>query len=336
MKVQERRKMKQRYWKQIWGLLLVSLLLAACNSEPEGPFTVAIVNSIGSVGEPTIAGFQSEMAGFGYVEGETIVYQVNSYDPAQEEEIATAVQTAVSQPADLIVVLGLPAALAAQQATVESKIPILFNVGDPISTGLVTDFRQPGGNITGVTSGVLTSDTEGRRLEWLIRMKPDIEKIYVINDPNTPSLIKNFEAVEETAANLGIEIDLVMPTSQEEVDALIANFPEDVEAFFPMGDRRLVPHVPELIRLSLERDFLFSTPVMEITRAGGLMAFSADYGEVGKQLAHLADQVLKGTDPGTLPVEEPEILLNVNLKTAEAIGLEIPDEVLEAAFEIIR
>jgi putative ABC transport system substrate-binding protein len=323
-------------WKQIGALLLVSLLVAACGREPEGPKTVAIINSLGSVGAPTVAGYQSEMAELGYVEGETIVYQVSNYDPTQADEIITAVQTAASQPVDLILALGVPAAVAAKEATAENKIPVLFNVGDPIMTGLVTDVRQPGGNMSGVTTGVLSSDTEGRRLEWLKQMKPDIKQIYVINDPNTPALAKSLESVLAAAANLGIEVVVDAPASQEEVDALIANFPEDVEVFFPMGDRRLVPHIAEIIQLSLERKFLFSTPVMDITRAGGLMAFAADYGEIGKQLAHQADQVLQGTAPGTLPVEEPEILLNVNMKTAEAIGLEVPDEVLEAAFEIIR
>ena len=321
-------------------LLVLALLLAvypmtACQKEPEIS-TIAIINSLGQIGVATVEGFKTGMTKLGYVEGETIVYDVHTFNPDEAEEIAAVVQSAADQPVDLIVALGVPAAVSAKQASAENKIRVLFNVADPVGAGLIDNLRQPGDNMTGTSTGSVTSESEGRRLEWLQRIKPDLERIHVIHNPEDTAMIRAFEVVQATAVELGIEVVVYALTSQAEVDALMTNFPQDVKVFFPLPDRRLVHHVPTLIELSLERKFILSTPVLDITRAGGLMAFAPDFGEIGKQMARQADQVLKGADPGSLPVEEPEILLNVNLKTAEAIGIEIPDEVLEASYEIIR
>ncbi len=317
-------------------IMMAGISLPACAAEPAGPPKVGIINSLDQVGEVTIEGFKARMADLGYVEGETIVYDIHNFEPAETDAIAAAVQAAVDRPADLIVTIGFPASVTAKQATAKQNIPILFFSGDPVGQGLIDNLRQPGGNMTGVTTSVMTSDTEGRRLEWVKQIKPDVERIYVLHNPDDAGMIRAFENVQAAATDLDIEMVFDAPSSQAELDAIIANFPQDVEVFFPLPDRRVVQHVPALIKLSLERKFIFSTPVLGITRAGGLMAFGSDYDEIGKQMARLADQIFKGANPGELPVEEPEILLNVNLKTAEAIGVEIPDEVLRAAYEIIR
>ena len=316
-------------------LLFVVFPATACQEEPAIP-TIAIINSIGPIGVPSIEGFKTGMANLGYVEGETIVYDIHSFNPDETEAIAGAVQAAVDQPVDMIFTLAVPATLAAKQATAENKIPVLFNVADPIAQGVLDNVRQPGGNMTGVTTGSMTSDAEGKRLEWLLRIKPDLKRIHVITNPNDGGVIRGFENFQAAAIEFGIELVVEAPPSQAEVDALISNFPQDVAVLFIMADRRLVQHVSTLITLSLEQKFIFSSPALDITRAGGLMAFASDFGEIGKQIARQADQVLTGANPGELPVEEPEILLNVNLKTAETIGIEIPDDVLEASYEIIR
>ena len=317
-------------------LLFVVFPATACQEEPEIP-TVGIINGLDLFGESTLEGFKTGMAELGYVEGDTIIYNIQSFALGEDEQIAATAQEMVAQPVDLIFAIGTPAVAAAQQATAESKIPVIFgSVNDPVGAGLIDNLRQPGGNMTGVTGGVVAADSDGRRLEWLKKINPDLREIYMTHDPNDAGMIRNLEIVQAAAAELDINVVVDVLSSQAEVDAAMADLPEDMEAFFPLADRRLIPHLPAIIAQSLERKFMFSTVSLDLTRAGALMAFAPDFGEIGQQSARLADQVLKGADPGTLPVEEPEILLNVNLKTAEVIGIEIPDEVLEASYEIIR
>ena len=315
-------------------IMLTSVGLLACT--PDEPPQVAIINSIDQIVLPGIEAFKAGLAERGYVEGETIVYDTQTFKLGETEQVTAAVQAAVDRQVDLIYAIGLPAALAAQEATATQKIPVLFGVADPITAGLVDNLRQPGGHMTGVASGAVSSESDGRRLEWLKKIKPDVQQIYVTYDPDNPIMGRNLETVLDAAEKLDVEVVVDAFSSQAELDVAMADLPDDMEVFFALNDRRLIPHVPELIKLSLERKFLFSTPVLDITRAGGLMAFGPDYTVGGNQTARLADQILKGGDPGEIPVEEHEIFLNVNLKTAEAIGLEIPDEVLEASYEIIR
>jgi putative ABC transport system substrate-binding protein len=317
-------------------IILTMIALVACADESERPKRIGIVNSVDQIGLPIIAVFQANMIELGYVEGETVEYNIRTFALGDNEPVTIAIQEMVAEPVDLIVALGAPAADAAQEATTENNIPVLFMVNDPIASGYVENLRQPGGNMSGITAGAVAADSDGRRLEWLLKIKPDIDRVYVTHNPNDPGMIRNLEFFQTAAAAQGVEVVVDALNSQEEVDVAMTNLPEDIEVFFLLSDRRIVPHLPTIIAQSIERKFIFSAPELGITRAGALMAFAADFGSGGVRLAGLADQVLNGTDPGNLPVEEPDIVLNVNLKTAAALGLQIPDDVLVAAFEIIR
>ncbi len=318
-------------------IMLASVSLLACApTQPDKPPTVGIINSLDQLGVPTGESFKTGMADLGYVEGETIVYDIRTFALGENEQVAAAAQEMAARPVDLIFAIGVPAADAAQQATAQQKIPILFFVNDPVASGYVDSLRQPGGNMTGVTAGAVAADSDGRRLEWLLKIKPDLRQVYVTHNPDDAGMIRNLEMFQAAAAQQDVEVIVDVLSSQAEVDAAMVDLPQDIEVFFLLSDRRVIPHLPAMIAQSLERKFILSTPALDITKAGAMMSFAADLGLIGQQVARLADQVLKGADPGTLPVEEPEILLNVNLKTAGAIGVEIPDEVLEASYEIIR
>ncbi len=318
--------------------LAVGLIVAACGPTQTEPqtYTIGVVSYVEAL-DPALDGLKAGMAERDYVEGETIEYIYPGVTAEDEAALTAAVQALLDQEVDLIYSLGTLPTKIAQQVTDDTDIPIVFvGPSDPLGDGLIDSIRQPGHKTTGIPIGSETALSDGRRLKWLVKMKPDIKQVFVPYKPDDEGMVASLKAIEKAAQALDVEIITQAVSTPEEAEAFIQNFPEDIDAFILLADRRLGRHIPALVELSLERKFLFSVPLVSLTAAGPVMGFGSDITLMGQQAASQVDQIFKGADAGDLPVEQPEMVLNVNLKTAGAIGVEIPDEVLRAAYEIIR
>jgi putative ABC transport system substrate-binding protein len=315
----------------VLSMLSVTLLATACGKKKPETFTIGVINVTPAV-VPTMKGFKASMTDSGYIEGENVSY-IYQEQATSIDDLESVAQSLVDAKVDLIVGIGLPAVKAAQRVTAGTDVPVVFLfVDDPIRAGLVDSLRQPGGSLTGIT----TQGTQvPRRLEWLVKADPTIEQVYIPYNPDDPPVVASLQAVSEAASKLDVELVTREVRNAEEVAAAAEDIPPESDAVFLLPDRLVISGVDQLTAASLKLRLPFGAGTREAEK-GALLSYSVMFSAVGGQAAHLADQILQGTDPGDLPVEMAEFFLLINLKTADAIGLEIPDDVLEAAETLIR
>ena len=313
-------------------LVILSVLLTACGNTfgKKEMFKVGVLNLNPSL-DSLVEGFKAGMVEQGYIDGQNVTY---IYDGAVGDaaKLDAAAQKLVDADVDLILSITTPATQAAQRATAENGIPVVFGpVTDPVKAGVVQSLRSPGGNITGVS----TYGSEVKRLQWEIVLKPEIKKIYVPYNPDASSTA-SLAVTQETADQLGVQLITQEASTPEEVSAAVASMPEDIQAIFILSDGFTESQSPVLIQAAMDRRIPISTTNLDLMESGVLLGFGHRPYNIGQQLARLGAQILAGTNPGDLPVETSEFFLVINLKTANAIGLDVPDTILSQANEIIR
>jgi putative ABC transport system substrate-binding protein len=268
----------------------------------------------------------------GYVEGKNITYIYEG--PVSTDKLDAVAQGLVKAKVDLILAISTPATKAAQQATAGTDIPVVFiPVTDPVGAGIVASLTEPGGNLTGVTY----TTQEGRRLEWLLQVAPTIKQLYIVYNPKDQSPVLALKMVSETAAKLGIELITREASTPEEIKAAFKDTPKEADAIFILPDSVVYAQKADWLKLAMERKLPTSGPNVTTVNDGVLTAYGADLGVAAKQqAAPLANQILQGAKPADLPVEMADYFSAINLKTAEAIGLDIPDTILRQADIVIR
>ena len=319
-------------WILLVGLVVFSLLLTACEGlEKTETYTIGVINLAPTL-EDTITGFKQGMTDLGYTEGENVTYLYAG--PASSiDALGGLAQDLVEAKVDLIFSISTPATQAAQKATADNNIPVVFGVlTDPVGAGVVTSLTQPGGNITGVTFG----PQEARRLEWLTEIAPAVKRVYIIYNPNDSSAKLALATATATATSLGLEIVSREASNPDEVTAALTDFPENIDALYLLPDSRTEAQLADILAVANARHLPTSVANVSAVQNGPLYSYAMKLDPSGQQAARLADQILKGIKPADLPVETTEFFLAINLKTAETIGLDIPDEVLQRADEIIR
>jgi putative ABC transport system substrate-binding protein len=315
----------------IFLCLFFSFGLWSCQPKKE-MITVGVLNYVPAL-DPSVDGFKERMTELGYIEGENITYLYDG--PAENiEELPGLAKGLVESRVDIILALSTPATLAAKDVTAENQIPIVFApVTDPEGSGVVENLSHPGGNITGVTN--FGSDL--RRMEWLLKLSPpETEQIYVPYNPLDSSAASALTTAQTAAEDLGVELILQPATTEEDMKAAVANIPEDADAIFMLPDGLAINLVDFFVAAADKNDLPFAGPTTVQVEKGALMSFGINLREVGRQVARLADQILRGVAPKDLPVEVGEFFLAINLKAAADIGLTISDEILNQASIICR
>ena len=276
--------------------------------------------------------FVDALRALGYVEGQTISFDVRTAENNLDRLPALAAELVRSK-VDIIVAVSPPAIRAAKQMT--STIPIVMGFwgGEGlIESGVVASFARPGGNITGVY--MLSAELDAKRLELLLEALPNAKKVAVLNRNNGSP----FTQIREAARVAGIQLHITNPPGPEGYDRVFGAMAK------ARDDAVLVPSFP---RFSQEHQRIVEAaakrgiPAMYewggIAREGGLIAYGPDKAELIRRVAIYVDRILKGTKPGDLPVEQPtKFELVVNLKTAKALGITIPQSILVRADEVIR
>jgi putative ABC transport system substrate-binding protein len=314
------------------GAVLLGMVLAACDNEKSRTYSVGVLNVAPDLDE-SLVGFKEGMTGLGYIEGKNIRYLYDG--PTMEmSKLSAAAQKLLAAKVDMILTITTPATLAAKEATAGIGLPVVFAVvTDPVGAGIVESLRQPGGNITGVTFGI----QEARRLEWLVRIAPEIKRIYVPFNRKDKSPVIALKIVRNAAAKLGVELITREVHDSETLEDAVMNIPAEADAVFLLPDSYIGTRVSDFVATATKRNLPFSVAnIMDVKNYHILTSFGFDQHLCGKQTARLADQIFKGTGPADLPVETAEFYLAINLKAAKAIGLTIPDEILRQADVIIR
>jgi putative ABC transport system substrate-binding protein len=310
---------------------LLAVLLSGCGgSQAQETFTIGVANEC----EALLAiydGFKAGMAELGYVEGGNTTYLFNGYTGTEPEDVDREIKNLLAQDVDLLFALGTAPALGAKQAAGGTDIPVIFApVVDPVGEGLVESVSRPGGNMTGIQTGTHFP----KALEWLLTLAP-ASKVYFPYHPDDAVSVTTIDALREAASALGVEVVAGELNTPEEVVAAIESLPEDTIVFLaPIPS--LEAGMADYGKVAMEHDIAMGTGHPAYIADGVLVDFTVDLFAIGQQAARMADQALRGTAPADLPVETADGFLIINLQTADAIGLEIPDDVLAQAKEIIR
>ncbi len=278
--------------------------------------------------------FRQGLRDLGYVEGRDVVIEYRDYG-GKLERLPAVVTDLVALKVDVIVVQNTPAALAAKQAT--TTLPIVFtSVGDPVGTGLVTSLRRPGGNVTGFS--VVAQDLVGKLLELLKQAVPDVSRVALLVNANDRSKNDRLKAAAVAARALGVQLQVVEARSPAEFDRAFSDMTRArAGALAVMPTPMFTSERRRLVDLAATNRLPTMFPYSMFVDAGGLMAYGPNLVDLSRRAATYVDKILKGAKPGDLPVEEPtKFELVINLKTAKALGLTIPQSLLLRADHVIE
>jgi putative ABC transport system substrate-binding protein len=221
--------------------------------------------------------------------------------------------------------------------TVPATIPVVFTTGgDPVELGLVTSLNKPGGNVTGVT--FLASGLGAKRLELLRYFVPNANAIAMLMNPNYPATAAEVNDVQAAARSLGLQINVLNARTSSEIDAAFATFRrERPDALFVGGDPFLLGQRDQLVPLVATHTLPTIYPQREYVDAGGLMSYGTSIANGYRQAGAYTGKILAGAKPAELPVLQPtKFDLVINLKTAKALGLVMPNALFVAADEVIE
>ena len=314
------------------GLIAGPLAARAQSSAPR-TFRVGFLGSSAPPPE-LLATVRGGLRERGYVEGSNLALEVRWTEGSFDALPALANELARNR-VNLIFAWATPAALAAKRAT--SSIPIVFfGVSDPVGSGLVESLARPGGNVTGVTN--IAKDLTARQVQMLAQIAPALRRVAIMGNPmNLSSHAQQAEA-EAAARALGITPLIVSVREPDRiVPALADAVGQGVDGLVVLPDPTFLTRRREIADMALERRLPSIYARREAVQAGGLVAYGASLSDqIGRATAY-ADRILKGARPAELPVEQPTKLeLVINLKTAKALGLTIPQSLLVQADEVIR
>jgi putative tryptophan/tyrosine transport system substrate-binding protein len=271
--------------------------------------------------------FVARMEEMGYTGERAIFTHIDVGADLESTKVRIEDAIAKEEP-DLIYAIGVLAARAAKQVIEErdEEIPVLFGVvSNPVGVGIVADIKSPGGFITGITPA--SNLTAPKRVEFLKEILPNTKRIiYAWSDPNTSGVAN----VRAAAQKLGIELVEAQTATVSDMTAYIDTFAyKSGDAILRTSDAIGAGALPGMIRAALENKVPLIGTNTGDTERGALMSYGADYAEVGRASARLADLILKGTHPSRIPIEEASrFQMSVNLKTASHIGVSIPQPFL--------
>ena len=278
--------------------------------------------------------FRQGLREHGYLEGQNIAFDYK-YADGVPERLAEAAAEFVRRPVDVIATYGTPPTWAAKEAT--ATIPIvMIAIGDPVRAGLVASIARPGGNVTGNT--ILGPEVGAKRLQLFKEAVPTISRMAFLVNPANPSTVAYLEELQIAAPALGVKLISAEVRSVNDFDsAFAAMMRERPDAFMMTADPLLMLHIRRVI------DFLTDNRLPSIFQnrdnvvAGGLMSYGASLPDLFRRGAGYVHKILQGTKPANLPVEQPtKFEFVINLKTAKALGLSIPELFLLLADEVIE
>jgi ABC-type uncharacterized transport system substrate-binding protein len=308
--------------------------LAARGQQPGKLPTIGLlVSSTPADESQRVGAFTQRLHQLGWIDGRTITIELRSAEgrPERAHEIATEF---VRRKVDVIVTSGTPIVAVVKQAT--STIPIVFAVaGDPVGNGLVASLARPGGNVTGLS--LMQVDIAGKRLELLHQMVPGLRRLGIMGNFSNPPLALELNEVQEMANRLGLEVVTCEIRRAEDIAPAFDTLKARAEALYVEADTLVVANRTRIIILALAARLPAIFNSREYVKEGALLSYGPNFPELFRRAADYVDKILRGTKPGDIPVEQPTKLdLVVNLTTAKALGLTVPDTLLARADEVIE
>jgi len=322
--------MDRRAFIAVVGGSILAAPLAGEAQQPGKVYRIGILSQNSRLWED----FRQGLRDLGYVEGRTIVIEYR-WGEGSDEQFPRLAADLARLGADVIVAWGTPATLAAKNAT--NTIPIVMTGnGDPVGTGLIASLARPGGNITGLSS--LNPGLEAKRLELLKELVPKLSHVAVLWNPANPLHDGLVREVKDTASQLGVRLELVGVQGSTEFDAAFATMKKKrPDALIVEPDNIFYFHNKRIVDFATKSRLPAVFTHREFADAGGLVVYGANYSALFRRAAIYVDKILKGARPADLPVEQPtQFDLIINMNTAKALGLTIPQTLLLRADQVIQ
>jgi putative tryptophan/tyrosine transport system substrate-binding protein len=287
-----------------------------------------------SEGRFRVTTFQEGLRELGWTEGHNVRIELR-WAVGDVDRMRTYAAELVATKPDAILAITTAALVPLRHAT--SSIPNVFvNVGDPAESGIVESLARPGGNITGITTFV--SSIGGKWLELLKEVAPDIVRVLVILNRDNPTARGVLRIIEASAPSFGVVVTQVSVHSADEIERAVENFARQPNAaLLVLPDPATVVNRARIVGLAAQHRIPAVYPFRYFVDSGGLMSYGTVPTDQYRQAASYVDRILKGANPGELPVQQPaKFELVVSLKTAKALGLTIPESFLLRADEVIE
>jgi len=319
-------------------VLALSLTLAPLAAEAQSAEKVYRIGYLGNASAlaqaKRVESLREALRDLGYVEGRNIIIEFR-WAEGRLERLPDLAAELVRLKVDVLVTAGTPGALAAKQAT--TTIPIVMvGIGDAVATGVVASLARPGGNITGSTDSV--PELMAKLLELLKEMMPRTRRVAVLANPGSPQgWSSTFKAMESTAGSLKVELEKFEVRGPSEFESAFSRMAKSrVDAVVVPSNWLFNYNVVALADLAAKKR-LPSAGVQAFAEAGGLIGYGLNFPEMDRRAAYFVDKIFKGVKPADLPVQQPtKFELVINLRTAKALGLEIPQSVLVRADQVIE
>ena len=312
------------------GVLFTFALSVAAQSTVAHRIGFLTVGTVTVKGPPPLF---DELQRLGHVEGRNLAVE-RRHAAGQTDRLDALARELVALKVDLIIASATPAVQAAQRAT--STIPIVFAVVvDPVGAGLVASLSRPGANVTGVS--LLSAELSGKRLELLQEVMPKLARVAVLANPTNDSNALQLRHLQSAAKTRGVRLQIFEMSSAAQTERVLgAVVRSGADALIALDDQLIAAQRAEIAAATRSHGVATASGLDVLAEAGFLIAYGPSIPEHFRRVAAYADKVLKGAKPADLPVEQPaEFELIVNMKTARALGLAVPNSVLLRANRII-
>jgi len=278
--------------------------------------------------------FREGLRELGLVEARTVVVE-SRWLEGDYARLPRLVGELLAANVDVIVTAGTPATLAVKRATTTVPL-VMIAVGDPVGTGIVPSLNHPGGSITGLTS--ISTEMDGKRLELLRDVVPAVSLVAVLWNAASPLQVLAEQQTRAAAQVLKIRILSLGVKTREDIEGAFGVIrKERPGALLVLADRLFLQHRAHVMEFALQQRLPGVHAYRELIEAGGLMSFGPSYADMHRRAAYFVDRILKGARPADLPIERPGLFeLVINMKTARAMGVTIPQSVLLRATELIE
>jgi len=314
----------------------VGFVLVATNApaqQTKGVPTVGILALSASPTDPIVGALRLKLHDLGYVEGQSINFEFRTAQ-GHPNRLPRLAEELIEWKADVIVVGNSVVAQAVQRAT--ATIPIVIVTTDPVASDLVTSLAHPAGNITGLSA--MTKDLTAKRLELLKETVASLTRVAVLWNPDSPVEAQIAAELKAAAQALSVELRFVGVRTREQVSAAFSAINRvRAQAMYVTDDGLFYGQRTTVGALALKARLPAIYGSRLYAEDGGLISYGVDYVDQWRRSARYVDRILKGAKPGDLPIEQAtRVELVVNLKAAKALGITIPESILERADEVIR
>jgi putative ABC transport system substrate-binding protein len=314
----------------LFFLLFIFVLAGCSEGQLSKTYTVGVVN-LNKEHDKVFLGFKKGLTALGYTEGKNITFIYNG-SRSKMSDLENDLQSFVDRKVDLIFSITTPATKKAKQMTAGTGIPVVFApVFDPVDSGIVQSLVKPGGNLTGIKVG----GNSAKALDWLLKVSPDIKKISVPFNSNGKATMKSLQDLQLAADKVGITLAAHEVSNKKELALFFENLPDETDALWLLNSHFLVKNTKLFVDAAIKDKLPLGSSTSQVDD-GVMVTYGQNASRTGELAAGLADKILQGVSPASLPVEITDFFLGINLKTANSIGIDISDDILHVADTIIR